>query len=63
MLNEGDYQLELIAALHNHSWLLKPGEGELILRFSIKGGSIGSSFMASTTRPGVLFSAYAWQAG
>jgi len=61
LLNDGRYTIEIIAALHNQTWLLSPGAFTVALPLVISGGALGSSMLSGTRRPGVLFPAFEWQ--
>jgi lipopolysaccharide transport system ATP-binding protein len=59
-LNDGRYKIEVLAALHNQSWILSPGMYTSTFSFEITGGAIGSDLLASTTRPTILMPVFQW---
>lgn len=61
ILNDGDYRIELLAALHNQRWILEPGKNDICLGFSVQGGLVGSVLLSSTNRPTLLFPVLRWK--
>lgn len=61
LLNDGNYRIELLAALHNRQWIVGPGQYGAILNFTITGGNIGTPLFASTNRSTLLMPAFPWK--
>jgi lipopolysaccharide transport system ATP-binding protein len=60
LLNEGNYRLDLIAALHHREWLLKPaGSGPSV--FLDLRGTLSDSPLWDTRRPGLLAPVMPWE--
>jgi lipopolysaccharide transport system ATP-binding protein len=59
LLNEGDYQLRLMASLHCREWLCPPGVDAPTVHLSIRGGMSDSPFWLEK-RPGVLAPVIGW---
>jgi lipopolysaccharide transport system ATP-binding protein len=55
LLNDGEYTIEVIAAIHNIGWLISPGSGFCKTNIVIEGGNYGISLLSSTKRPSVIF--------
>ena len=53
LLNEGDYRLELVAALHFRTWLCQPDVHAPTIGFGVRGGLSESPFWIAA-RPGLL---------
>lgn len=53
LLNEGEYRVECIAAIHFREWILQPEKNSPIIRFTIKGG-LSESPNWLESRPGIL---------
>jgi lipopolysaccharide transport system ATP-binding protein len=60
ILNEGEYKIEILASLHNRSWIIEPGNNSYIVYFTISGGLSNSPFWYSA-RPGLLAPSIAWK--
>lgn len=58
-LNEGNYRIELLVAVHNRPWICQPNQNAPALYFSIKGGLSDSPYWISS-RPGALGPEYQW---
>jgi lipopolysaccharide transport system ATP-binding protein len=59
LLNEGDYQLRLMASLHCRQWLCPPGVDAPTIHLSIRGGLSDSPFWLEK-RPGVVAPVIPW---
>ncbi|HXP89510.1 MAG TPA: polysaccharide ABC transporter ATP-binding protein, partial [Fibrobacteria bacterium] len=59
LLNEGDYRVELVAALHGHREILAAGKGNPGLPFSVHGG-FGRTPYWIQRRPGVVAPELEW---
>lgn len=60
LLNEGEYTVELLASIHNVSWVLAPGETPARLAFELRGGLSDSPFWIGR-RPGLLAPILPWE--
>lgn len=60
LLNEGEYTVELLASIHNITWVLAPGETPATLTFELRGGLSESPFWISR-RPGLLALSLPWE--
>jgi lipopolysaccharide transport system ATP-binding protein len=58
-LNEGTYRLELIAVLHNRTWLMQPGVSAPQVTLVIQGGLSDSPNWVAK-RPGILGPVLNW---
>lgn len=59
-LNEGDYQIRLLASLHNQKWLMNPDAGSPTIPLIIRGGLSDSPFWHSR-RPGECAPVLDWK--
>ena len=53
ILNEGDYSVELISAIHFKEWLIEPGANSPAIQFSVQGGLSNSPHWVQK-RPGLI---------
>ena len=60
-LNDGEYVIELISALHRIKWLLKPQVNAPRISFKVSGGSLDSNRLSSSKREGILFPLLNWK--
>ncbi|MCM8809507.1 MAG: ABC transporter ATP-binding protein [Candidatus Omnitrophica bacterium] len=60
LLNDGEYRIEMLAGIDGVGWILPPGNNQMVLKFIVKGGKIGSSMLSATKRPTLLFPALKW---
>jgi lipopolysaccharide transport system ATP-binding protein len=58
-LNEGKYRVELLASIHNQSWLIQPGRAPSV-EYAIQGG-LSDSPLWYGKRPGLLGVVLPWQ--
>ncbi|MCM8804978.1 MAG: hypothetical protein NC833_06960, partial [Candidatus Omnitrophica bacterium] len=61
LLNDGEYRIELLAGIDGVTWLLPPGNNQMVLIFAVSSGKIGSSLLSATKRPTLLFPALKWE--
>lgn len=62
LLNDGEYTVEILSAIHNQRWIMAPGSNTVSATFHIEGGGLGSEHMYSTKRPTILMPVFSWTA-
>ena len=60
ILNEGTYRVDMIAALHNRSWILKPDTTQPSVSFR-RGGRFSNSPYWINKRPGIIAPLLKWE--
>lgn len=61
LLNDGEYEIELLVADHGTGWLLPPEGSPQRAVFEVRGGTMGSTLVSGTTRPGRLLPILEWE--
>ncbi|MDY0096565.1 MAG: ABC transporter ATP-binding protein, partial [Candidatus Vecturithrix sp.] len=61
LLNEGEYRIELGAALHNRMWLIKRGEAQICLFLDINGGLSDSPYWIKKRTDVMLAPVIIWE--
>ena len=59
LLNEGEYRIEFIGAIHYRQWLYEPGQSPVSIKLAVQGG-LSSSPYWTTKRPGVMAPIMKW---
>ena len=60
-LSDGEYSIQLIAAIHNRKWILRPGDDLLSAKFTFRSARHGGSFLfQQAKRNAIIMPVLAW---